>query len=326
MVRRALIFGVSGQDGWYLSELLLKEGYRVFGTSRVSGKIKVGLGLSPLNNKVSLLTVDPSDYHDVRRVIETVQPGEIYLLAGQTSVGLSFQKPFETINSFTLPLLNVLEATRLANRSIRIFCANSVEVFGDCAGQIVSEDQPHVPISPYGLGKSMAAQCVRHYRKHYGMFVSSGFLSNHESSRRGSTFVIPKIILGALQMRNNEAMLLKLGNLDVNRDWGHASEFVEAMWKMLKTHNPEDYIISTSRMMSLAEVVEFVFDYFDIEHSRVIISEELQRKEETDAARYSNAYIVDKLDWSPRFTAKKLLVQLCTEFEARFIKIKGATI
>ncbi|MGA0200759.1 MAG: GDP-mannose 4,6-dehydratase, partial [Prochlorotrichaceae cyanobacterium] len=248
----ALVCGVSGQDGAYLARLLLEKGYQVYGTSRDSQMSSfhnlVRLGI---REKITLLSMVPTDFRSVLQALKVSQPDEIYHLAGQSSVGLSFEQPAETLESIGMGTLNLLEAIRFQDLPVRFYHAGSSECFGDTRNLPADEDTPFRPRSPYGVAKATAFWAVANYREAYGLFACSGILFNHESPLRPPRFVTQKIITTAHRIAQGSPEKLHLGNIQVQRDWGWAPEYVEAMYQMLQQSSPEDYVIATGTTTSL---------------------------------------------------------------------------
>lgn len=259
-MRKALICGVSGQDGAYLAQLLLAEGYEVHGTSRdVSARSFGGLVSLGISDKVKLHSMALNDFHSVVCVLKSVEPDEIYNLAGQTSVGLSFEQPVETIESIVIGTLNLLEAIRFQSKPIRFYNAGSSECFGDLSDTVADESTPFRPCSPYAIAKSAAIWEVANYRDAYGLHACSGILFNHESPLRPDRFVTRKIVASACRIANGSTEKLSLGNIAIERDWGWAPEYVEAMWLMLQQEEPDDYVIATGTSRRLEEFIDFAF-------------------------------------------------------------------
>jgi len=258
--RTALICGISGQDGTYLAELLLQKGYRVVGASRDAQINSFGnLVRLGIRDQVKVESISLTDFRSVLQALEKVRPDEVYNLAGQTSVGLSFQQPVETLESITVGTLNLLEAIRFTGRSIRLYNAASSECFGDTGGVSANEQTPFRPRSPYAVAKAAAYWEVDNYREAYGLFACSGILFNHESPLRPERFVTQKIAKAVCRIANGEQQKLQLGNMSIRRDWGWAPEYVKAMWLMLQQERPEDYVIATGRTSSLGELVTEAF-------------------------------------------------------------------
>ena len=262
---RALIIGVSGQDGAYLSKFLINKGYNVFGTSRDTQKTSfTGLKSLGIEAKVHRIEMDPLDYNSVNEIISSIEPDEIYNLAGQSSVSMSFKKPLETAQSIFLTAMNILESIRLSGANIRFYNAGSGEVFGDTQGRPSNEETPFCPVSPYGLAKANATEQVSMYRNLYGLYACTGILFNHESPLRPESYVTQKIIKAACQIAEDRSQKLTLGNIKVSRDWGYAPDYVEAMWAMLQQKTPEDFVIATGRTVSLETFITQAFLYFDL--------------------------------------------------------------
>lgn len=263
---RALICGVSGQDGSYLAQLLIEKGYTVIGTSRDPSMInRFG---SQIPDKLCGVRVVSMAIHDFRSVLQTLshfEPDEVYNLAGQTSVGLSYEQPVEAIESIAIGTLNLLEAIRYLKRPVRFYNASSSECYGDIGNQIANENTPFMPRSPYAVAKVCAHNLVANYRESYKMFACSGILFNHESPRRPERFVTQKIISSASRIAAGSDEILKLGNLAIYRDWGWAPDYVEAMWLMLQADQPIDYVIATGKTVSLEYFVEKTFAYFGLD-------------------------------------------------------------
>ena len=266
MSKKALIIGIAGQDGPYLAKYLLEKGYEVTGSSR-------GVMTSSFNNltalgirdKVKLISLSINDFRSVFNSIQAHGPDEIYNLAGQTSVGLSFDQPVEAIESIAIGTLNILEAIRLLNKPVRFYNAGSSECFGDTGKVPANENTPFAPRSPYAVAKSTAKWLINSYRESYGIYACTGILFNHESPLRPERFVTQKIIAGAAKIKAGQLKVLQLGNLDIARDWGWAPEYVEAMWLMMQQDKPDDFVIATGRMESLKYFAAKAFEYFDLD-------------------------------------------------------------
>ena len=260
MVRRALVFGISGQDGAYLARNLLDAGYEVHGTSRDRELTnRTHLARTGADGRVRMHTVVLTDFRSVLHGITAAQPDEIYNLAGQSSVGLSFDTPIETLDGIVVGTLNILECLRFLKSRARFFNAASSESFGDIEGRPANEDTAFRPRSPYGVAKAAAYWIVRNYREAYDLFACSGILFNHESPLRPARFVTRKIVRTAVDIAQGRAQQLTLGNLDISRDWGWAPEYVEAMRLMLQVDAPQDFVIATGRAATLAEFVARAF-------------------------------------------------------------------
>ena len=274
MSKTALVIGISGQDGAYLSKVLLEKGYRVHGTSRDCNSSSFGaLDFLGIRNQVELGSMTGSDFRSVYATIKAVEPDEIYNLAGQTSVAMSFSYPVETFESIALATINILECLRLNNYKGRFYTAGSSEMFGNTPIPANEETALH-PRSPYATAKVAAYHAVINYREAYGLHASTGILFNHESPLRPGRFVTKKIISAAVRIANGSKEKLKLGNIDIHRDWGWAPDYVDAMWRILQQESASDFVIATGVMKSLRCFVAEVFSRlgFDYEEHVELVS------------------------------------------------------
>ena len=247
-MKKALICGVSGQDGAYLAKLLLEKGYQVIGGSRDAQASSFrNLERLGIKNSIKLLSVNLNDFRSVLQAVKTVEPDEIYNLAGQTSVGLSFEQPVETFESIIVGTINLLESIRFCNTSIKLYSAGSSESFGDTFDMVADESMPFRPRSPYGVAKATSFWQLANYREAYHLHACTGILFNHESPLRGNQFVTKKIISAACRIGLGSAEKLVLGNIEIQRDWGWAPEYVEAMYLMLQQQTPDDFVIATGQ-------------------------------------------------------------------------------
>lgn len=260
MTKRALICGISGQDGAYLAQLLLNKGYEVWGSSR-DAEMHSFSNLRSLGiyERVRLVSLNTSDLGSILVLLRQVQPGEIYSLAGQSSVGLSYEQPIETMQSIAQGTLNFLEAIRLSGHEIRFYNAGSTECFGDTGDSRATEESPLRPRSPYAVAKASAFWTVQTYREAYEMYACTGILSNHESPLRPRRFVTRKIIHAVAALALGKDVRLSLGNLNIERDWGWAPDYVEAIALMLERPTPADFLIGTGRSHTLTEFVETAY-------------------------------------------------------------------
>jgi GDPmannose 4,6-dehydratase len=260
-MKRALICGISGQDGAYLARLLLEKGYEVCGTARDAQMAPfANLRSLGIRERITVASMALNDFRSVLQVLVRAKPDEIYNLAGQSSVGLSFDQPVETLESISVGTLNLLEAIRFTERPIRLYSAGSGECFGDTGGSAADEETPFRPRSPYAVAKSTAFWEVANYRDAYGLFACTGILFNHESPLRPERFVTRKIVRAAARIAAGSAERLHLGNIAISRDWGWAPEYVQAMWQMLQRPAPDDFVIATGESHSLEEFVAQVFE------------------------------------------------------------------
>lgn len=264
-MKRALICGISGQDGAYLAQLLLAKGYDVLGTSRDAQIADFGnLASIGIKNQVKLLSMAPNDFRSVLTTLTRSQPDEVYYLAGQSSVGLSFEQPSETLESITLGTLNLLETIRFLDKPIKFYHAGSSECFGDTGDKAADENTPFHPRSPYAVAKSSAHWLVANYREAYGLYACNGILFNHESPLRPERFVTQKIISVVCRIAQGSSEKLTLGRLDIVRDWGWAPDYVDAMWRMMQQEVADDYIIATGEANSLQDFVVEAFEVFGL--------------------------------------------------------------
>jgi len=317
-MKRALIIGISGQDGAYLSKLLLSKGYEVHGTSRDANLNAFGrLRVLGTLEKAHLLSMNPCDFSSVVRVLARIQPDEVYNLAGQSSVALSFQQPVETIESITGGTLCLLEAIRSLASPIRMFNAGSVECFGD-TGEIATESSPLRPVSPYGVAKSSAYWEVASYRQSYGLFACTGILANHESPLRSERFVTQKIVAAACRIARGSKETLFVGNLEITRDWGWADEYVTAMWLMLQQQQPADCVLGTGVSYTLRDLVEHTFKLLGMDwRSHTQVRSEFTRPSDILRLRVDPSKARTEMGWQAQITMPSVIRRMVTEEWAR---------
>lgn len=310
--KKALICGVSGQDGSYLARLLLEKGYEVWGTSRdAQGSTFANLKRLGIFGRVKALSMVPEDFRSVFLAVQQSCPDEIYYLAGQSSVGLSFEQPAETIQSVVIGTLNMLEACRMFNPDIRVYHAGSSECFGDTGGETASEITPFNPRSPYAVAKASAFWLVNNYREAYNLFACTGILFNHESPLRPSRFVTQKIIATAKRIAEGSGEKLELGRIDIARDWGWAPEYVEAMWLMLQQDAPEDYIVATGVTHTLEEFVASAFGKLNLDwRDYVVQSAALFRPTDLRFSRANPGKAKSRLGWKARVTMHEVVSRM----------------
>ncbi len=297
--KTALIIGIAGQDGSYLAQLLLEKGYEVVGTSRDAQLSTFGnLARLGIKDKVRLESMSPVDFRSVLQCLQRAQPDEVYNLSGQSSVGLSFEQPVETLESISVGTLTLLEAIRFSGMPIRFYNASSGECFGDTGGVPADENTPFRPRSPYAVAKAAAFWEVANYREAYGLFACSGILFNHESPLRPERFVTQKIVMAACRIAAGAAGPLQLGNLDIRRDWGWAPEYVDAMWRMLQQEAADDYVIATGKTHSLTEFTEIAFAAVGLNwKEHVKLDAKLLRPTDLGAGAANPAKAHAKLGW-----------------------------
>jgi len=330
LMKVALITGITGQDGSYLAELLLEKGYKVHGIVRRASLINTHR-IDHIYDSITLHYGDLTDSTNLVRVIQQVQPDEIYNLGAQSHVKVSFEMPEYTGMVDGLGTLRILEAVRLLGmeKKTRIYQASTSEMFGKIQEIPQKETTPFYPRSPYGVAKVYGYWIVKNYRESYGLHASSGILFNHESPRRGETFVTRKITRGLSRISTGQQDILYLGNLNAKRDWGHAKDFVEAMWLMLQYDEPDDYVIATGEQYSVREFVEEAAPYFgmnivwklegldevgiDKNTGRTVIkvNHKYFRPAEVDTLLGDATKAKEKLGWEPKITFKQLVEDMC---------------
>lgn len=308
-MKKALICGVSGQDGAFLAKFLLGKGYQVYGTSRdaqmslFQNLIRLGI-----RDEVKLDSMSLVDFRSVLQGVNKVEPDEIYNLAGQSSVSLSFEQPVETLESISIGTLNLLEAIRFSGRPIKFYSAGSSECFGNTGGIAADENFPFRPRSPYGVAKSTAFWEVANYREAYGLFACSGILFNHESCIRPERFVTRKIISSACRIASGDQKKLQLGNIAIRRDWGWAPEYIEAMWLMLQLKEPDDFVIATGESYSLEEFVEIAFQKVDLDWKKyVTVDSNLMRPADIQVSEADPSKARLVLGWEAKYKLKDVI-------------------
>jgi GDPmannose 4,6-dehydratase len=326
----ALITGITGQDGSYLAELLLEKGYEVHGIIRRASLINTDR-IDHVYDSISLHYGDLTDSTNLVRVIQQVQPDEIYNLGAQSHVKVSFEMPEYTGMVDGLGTLRILEAVRLLGmeKKTRIYQASTSEMFGKVQEIPQSETTPFYPRSPYGVAKVYGYWIVKNYRESYGLHASSGILFNHESSRRGETFVTRKITRGLSRISTGQQDVLYLGNLNAKRDWGHAKDFVEAMWLMLQQNEPDDYVIATGKQYSVREFVEAAAPYFGMKiawmnegleevgydtysgNQVIVVDPKYFRPAEVETLLGDASKAKEKLGWEPKISFEQLVEDMC---------------
>ena len=307
--RTALICGISGQDGAYLAQLLLQKGYSVVGTSRDAQMSRFeNLARLGIREAVETASMALNDFRSVLQVLAKYQPDEVYNLAGQSSVGLSFEQPVETLESISIGTLNLLEGIRFLNKDIRLYNAGSSECFGDTGTTPANEQTPFRPRSPYAVAKAAAHWEGANYREAYGLFACSGILFNHESPLRPERFVTQKIVRAACRIANGRRERLKLGRLDIERDWGWAPEYVEAMWRMLQQSQPYDFVIATGETHSLEDFVAAAFNAVNLDwREHVDIDQALMRPTDLEISCADPSLAESRLGWSAQTNMQRVV-------------------
>lgn len=343
-MKRALITGITGQDGSYLAEFLLEKGYEVHGLVRRTSHLgrerleEIYKSITKKHKNLYLHYGDMTDSSSIQRILSEVRPDEIYNLAAQSHVGISFEIPEYTADCNALGVLRLLEAIKKLNLdNVRVYQASSSELFGLAQETPQTEKTPFYPRSPYGVAKLYAYWIIKNYREAYNMFACNGILFNHESPRRGENFVTKKITQGVAKIKKGIMERIVLGNLDTKRDWGYAKEYIEAMWLILQQDRPEDYIIATGENHSVREFVEEAFKVIEmnikwigkgieekgIDSKRNIlveIDQRYYRPSEVDELRGDGSKAKKELGWAPK-TKFKELVKLMVEADLKEINL-----
>ncbi len=310
----ALITGINGQDGSYLSEFLLQKGYEVHGTlKRNSVAENQTSRLESIYNKVNLHYADLTDLSSLISVIQKVNPDEIYNLAAQSHVRISFDQPLYTANVTGIGTLNMLEAVKLIKPNTKIYQASSSEMFGNSIDDdgYQRETTPMNPVSPYGCAKVFSYNICRNYRNSYNMFISNGILFNHESPRRGTNFVTNKVCKEAVKIKLGLSTELKLGNLDATRDWGHAKDYVEAMWLILQENTSDDFVCSTGISHSVKDLCEYVFNKLELNYKDYVkLDNKFLRPEELHNLKGDSTKLKKLTGWTPEYTFESMLDEM----------------
>jgi GDPmannose 4,6-dehydratase len=313
-MKRALITGINGQDGSYLTELLLDKGYDVYGTlKRNSITENQTMRLNKVYDKITLYYADLTDLSSIINIIQKVQPDEIYNLAAQSHVKISFEQPIYTCNTTGLGTLNLLEAVKLIKPNTKIYQASSSEMFGNSIDDdgFQRETTPMNPVSPYGCAKVFSYNICRNYKNSYNMFVSNGILFNHESPRRGTNFVTNKVCKEAVKIKLGLSNELRLGNLDATRDWGHAKDYVKAMWEILQLDKPDDFVCSTGISHSVKDLCEYVFSSLKLNYlDYVKVDEKFLRPEELHNLKGDSSKLIKATGWTHDYTFETMLDEM----------------
>jgi GDPmannose 4,6-dehydratase len=305
--RKAFVTGITGQDGSYLAELLLDKGYEVHGLLRRSSSFNTWR-IDHIRDRIKLHYGDLVDQNSLVRTLSAVQPDEVYNLAAQSHVKVSFDMPEYTTDVTAMGVLRLLSAVRELGLKSRVYQAGSSEMFGLVQETPQSERTPFHPRSPYAVSKVYGHWMAINHRESYGMHVSNGILFNHESPRRGENFVTRKITMGLAAIKQGRASQLRLGNLDAKRDWGFARDYVEAMWLMLQQERPDDYVVATGETHSVREFLQEAFDYAGLDwKDHVVVDAKYFRPAEVDLLLGDPTKIRTKLGWVPRVTFKELV-------------------
>jgi GDPmannose 4,6-dehydratase len=315
-MKTALITGITGQDGSYLSELLLDKGYKVIGILRrhsVAEKQTFRIDHIMDNENLILEYGDLLDIGSLISLINQYQPDELYHLAAQSHVGISFKQPIFTSEVTAMGTMNVLEAVRLSGSKCKVYNAGSSEMFGNQIDDdgFQRETTKMIPVSPYGCSKVFSYNLCHNYRNAYDMFICSGILFNHESPRRGLNFVTNKVAKGAVEIYYGIKDKLHLGNLNASRDWGHSKDYVNAMWMMLQEEYPDDYVCATGISHSIKDLCEVVFNQLDMKWEDYVVSDQkFMRAEELEFLKGDSTKLRTKLNWTPEYTFESMMNEM----------------
>lgn len=313
-MKKALITGINGQDGSYLAEFLLDKGYEVHGTlKRNSVAENQTSRIDHVFHKIKLHYADLTDLASLIFVLQEVRPQEVYNLAAQSHVRISFDQPIYTANATGLGVLNMVEAIKLVDKSIKLYQASSSEMFGNSIDQdgFQRETTPLMPVSPYGCAKVFAYNICRNYRNSYGMFISNGILFNHESPRRGVNFVTNKVVKAAVEIKLGIKENLALGNLEATRDWGHAKDYVEAMWMILQQEKSDDFVCATGISHTVRDLVEYTFGKLNLDWEKYVTQDQkFLRPEELHDLKGDSTKLRNLTGWSPSYTFETMLDEM----------------
>ncbi len=313
-MKKALITGINGQDGSYLAEFLLEKDYKIYGILKRNSVAETQTTrIEHLRDKITLHYADITDLSSLIYVLKESQPDELYHLAAQSHVRISFEQPIYTANATGLGTLNVLEAVRLLKPDTKIYQASSSEMFGNSIDSdgFQRETTPMNPVSPYGCSKVFAYHIARNYRNAYKLFVSNGILFNHESPRRGTNFVTNKVCKEAVRIKLGLTDKLELGNLEATRDWGHARDYVKAMWQILQLEKPDDFVCATGISHSVKDLVEFTFTKLDLDWTKYVgVNERFIRPEELHNLKGDSTKLRNATGWKPEYTFEVMLEEM----------------
>jgi len=306
-LKKALITGITGQDGSYLSELLLEKGYKVYGITRRVSVPNISR-IRHIMDKIELIDADLSDFASIFKAIKIVKPDEVYNLAAMSYVPVSWKEPVLTVDIGGVSVINMLESIRLIDKRIRFYQASSSEMFGKIREYPQNEKTPFYPRSPYGISKVTGHWITVNYRESYNMFAVSGICFNHESPRRGLEFVSRKISYNVAKIKLGLASELRMGNLDAKRDWGFAGDYVKAMWLMLQQNKPEDYVVATGETHTVREFLDLAFKRVGLDYKKYVkIDKKFLRPAEVDVLIGDASKIRKKLKWKPEVSFKELV-------------------
>ena len=326
MSKVALITGINGQDGSYLAELLLDKGYEVHGILKRNSVAENQTARIKVYDQIkdNLTYADMTDLASLNRVLSKVQPDEIYNLAAQSHVRISFDQPVYTANTVAIGTLNLLEATLSMCKNAKIYQASSSEMFGNSIDEdrFQRETTPMNPVSPYGCAKVFGYNITRNYRNSYGMYVSNGILFNHESPRRGTNFVTNKVVKEAVKIFYGQSTELRLGNLEATRDWGHAKDYVEAMWRILQLEDADDFVCATGTSHSVRQLCEYVFSKLELNYEDYVkLDMKFLRPEELTDLKGDPTKLMKATGWKPTYTFETMLDEMIAYWKHELNKV-----
>ncbi len=325
--KKALITGINGQDGSYLAEYLLEKGYTVYGTLKRNSVVENQTSrLKHVASDLNLEYADLTDMGSLVRLFKTIQPNEVYNLAAQSHVRISFDQPSYTVNTIVNGTLNLLECIRLLDNKVKFYQASSSEMFGNSIDEdgFQRESTPMEPVSPYGCAKLFGYNIVKNYRHSYNLFLSNGILFNHESPRRGINFVTNKVVNQAVKIKLGLSEKLELGNLDASRDWGHAKDYVEAMHLIISHDKPDDFVCSTGKSHTVRELVEYTFNHLDLDYKKYVrVNKKFLRPEELNVLKGDCSKAKKILKWKPNYTFEAMLDEMIKHKLNEFKKINN---
>ena len=325
--KKALITGSNGQDGSYLAEYLLEKGYTVYGTLKRNSVVENQTSrLKHVASDLNLEYADLTDMGSLVRLFTTIQPNEVYNLAAQSHVRISFDQPSYTVNTIVNGTLNLLECIRLLDNKVKFYQASSSEMFGNSIDEdgFQRESTPMEPVSPYGCAKLFGYNIVKNYRHSYNLFLSNGILFNHESPRRGINFVTNKVVNQAVKIKLGLSEKLELGNLDASRDWGHAKDYVEAMHLIISHDKPDDFVCSTGKSHTVRELVEYTFNHLDLDYKKYVrVNKKFLRPEELNVLKGDCSKAKKILKWKPNYTFEAMLDEMIKHKLNEFKKINN---
>lgn len=302
-MKTTIITGITGQDGAYLSKLLLEKGYKVVGTTRSYNYANLkNLSYLGIKDKVILEECDLLDLSSIIKTIDKYEPDEIYNLAAQSSVSLSFEQPIETVRFNSISVLDLMESIKIVNKNIKFYQASTSEMFGKAKNLPVSENTAMHPLSPYAISKASGHWTAVNYRESHGLFACCGMLFNHESYFRSNNFFVKKVITESLNIRFGKQEILKVGNIDIKRDFGYAPKYVAAMWLIMQQEKADDFIVCSGKSVFLREIIYYVFDRLKIDRDRLVIDPSLYRPAEIEDIYGDNSKAKRILGWEYNMT------------------------